>query len=902
MVRYPVFIPCRDRVSPLRELISWLERVGQTEIYLLDNDSTYPPLLEFYRETSYPVAYLGENLGQRAVWNADLFRRLNVTGRFILTDPDIVPSPECPDDAIEVFAAALDRYPEHVKAGFGLRIDDIPDHFPRKARVLEWEIQHWSPELAPGLFDTTIDTTFALYRSDAPFSYGPAIRTGPPYVARHIPWYSDATRLSPEEAYYQERADPAISTWRLGEFTVARDGVAQTATLEAAGPDEAAPEPDEPEDGVGYRNDVLVIVPTRSRPESSVAFAEAFFAHSTRSTLLFALDDDDPIPYPRIDGALYEVNPRMRLVGALNLVAAKYRDEYRYLAFMGDDHRIRTLAWDQLLVEAIDSVPAGIAYGDDLNQGDNLPTAVLMDTEIVRTLGYMVPPDLVHLYKENVWRALGQALGSLRYRADVVIEHLHYTVGKSDTDAVYREANSPESYGRDHAAYERYARVRLPGDVERLRDALTAVEKPTVSPGWLLTASPPPTARAAKPAENDVLVIVPTRSRPEKSVEFAEAFLANSTRSDLIFGLDDDDPEEYPRIPGVLYEVGPRLRVNGTLNLLANKYKDRYSYLAFMGDDHRVRTPGWDQQLVEAIADTPHGMAYGNDLNQGENLPTAVLMNASVVRTLGYMAPPTLTHLFLDNFWLDLGRALGSIRYCDRVILEHLHYTIGKGGADALYLDVNSDAMFTRDAAAYSTYGRERMALDLALLKGNHQRVRLRPRHTDSELRQLYAAPHVHTRWPDHILRVRLTVETAKWFTDAQSVADLSAGDAATIKALDIPRKVIGDFAPGYEITGPIEETIDLIEPVDLFICTETLEHLDDPDRVLRKIREKAKYLVLSTPCGETDDSNVEHYWGWDAGAVNAMLAHAGFQPVIETVLAFHDAGLPYDFQIWGCR
>jgi beta-1,4-mannosyl-glycoprotein beta-1,4-N-acetylglucosaminyltransferase len=184
-------------------------------------------------------------------------------------------------------------------------------------------------------------------------------------------------------------------------------------------------------------SDVLAIVPSRSRPDHSIAFAEAFFAHSTRSDLLFALDEDDPeLPrYTSIPGARFEVNPRLRPVGTLNLVANKYANQYAYLAYLSDDHRIHTPGWDQLLVEAIENLPAGIAYGNDPELSEELPTAVLLKADIVRTLEFMAPSGLIHRYKEHFWHDLGQALGSLRYRADVVIEHLHLSTGTAEDDA-----------------------------------------------------------------------------------------------------------------------------------------------------------------------------------------------------------------------------------------------------------------------------------------------------------------------------------------------------------------------------------------------------------------------------------------------------------------------------------
>lgn len=180
-------------------------------------------------------------------------------------------------------------------------------------------------------------------------------------------------------------------------------------------------------------------------------------------------------------------------------------------------------------------------------------------------------------------------------------------------------------------------------------------------------------------------------------------------------------------------------------------------------------------------------------------------------------------------------------------------------------------------------------------------RIRLRPKYSDEELAKIYATPHAHARWQDHRQRVRSTIAVAGFFEDVKSVADLSAGDAAIINSLDIPTKYIGDFAPRYEFHGAIEKTIDEIPNVDLFILSETLEHLDDPDAVLAKIRTKTHYLVLSTPDGEDNPGNPEHYWGWDSQGVRQMLVNAGFSSEVFCSLKFDSPALIYNYQIWGC-
>lgn len=216
----PIFINCRDRLEPLLALLSYLERAGQKEIYLLDNDSAYPPLLEYLAATPHRVIRLGRNVGRLSLWDASVLAELNVTGRFVFSDPDIVPDAECPLDAIEYFAEILDAYPDREKVGFGLKIDDLPDSYRFKNEVIVWESQFWERHLAPRLYDAAIDTTFALYRRPMPhgfersLGFERSIRTGYPYVARHTPWYVDERSLSDDEAFYRERAEGSdVNHW-----------------------------------------------------------------------------------------------------------------------------------------------------------------------------------------------------------------------------------------------------------------------------------------------------------------------------------------------------------------------------------------------------------------------------------------------------------------------------------------------------------------------------------------------------------------------------------------------------------------------------------------------------------------------------------------------------------------
>ena len=212
---------------------------------------------------------------------------------------------------------------------------------------------------------------------------------------------------------------------------------------------------------------------------------------------------------------------------------------------------------------------------------------------------------------------------------------------------------------------------------------------------------------------NSNLVILPTRSRPDSAERCINALKEHSVMSDFVIAIDDDQADLYPRLDGVTYEVNPRLRMNGTLNLVANKYADKYETIFFLGDDHLVQTPNWDEYLSKAIAHKGYGLAYGNDLLQKQNLATAVMMSTNIIRAVGYMAPPKLVHLYMDNYWMILGQRLGTLWYFDNVIIEHLHPVAGKTSWDEQYREANSDEVANKDRMELHRYMEEDFATEL---------------------------------------------------------------------------------------------------------------------------------------------------------------------------------------------
>lgn len=210
-------------------------------------------------------------------------------------------------------------------------------------------------------------------------------------------------------------------------------------------------------------------------------------------------------------------------------------------------------------------------------------------------------------------------------------------------------------------------------------------------------------------------------------------------------------------------------------------------------------------------------------------------------------------------------------------------------------------------------------------------RVRLRDaRSAEAEhayYEQVYPHGYKHDRWPDHVERVAASVELIRRYRNLiRTVADLSCGDGAIVKGIasgldvvhlgdlngvpiGVAEEIVSAGAMGVRglIQGALPDSLWRLPedalPVDLFVLSETLEHMDDPDDLLRQLTMFSRYLFLSTPIEEIETSgNLEHYWSWGTADVHQMLQDAGWSAlelerlVPQSTLTLEHA---YHYQLW---
>lgn len=215
----PIIITSFNQLEYLTKLIDFLLSKGFWNIVIIDNNSTYEPLLQYFSniESKVTIHRLKKNYGHLVFWKRiDLFVKYG-KGYYVVTDPDIVPLENCPDDFLLKFHSVLLENNKRMKVGFGLKIDDIPFTNPNREKVVQWESMFWKNKVSEGIFNADIDTTFALYQ---PFyhrnnkKFKTALRTDYPYVALHGGWYVDLDNLSEEQIFYFNTANDS-SSWKI---------------------------------------------------------------------------------------------------------------------------------------------------------------------------------------------------------------------------------------------------------------------------------------------------------------------------------------------------------------------------------------------------------------------------------------------------------------------------------------------------------------------------------------------------------------------------------------------------------------------------------------------------------------------------------------------------------------
>src|SRR5690606_9421537 len=112
----PVIINNFNRLESLKVLLEWLANLTTPiSILILDNGSTYEPLLKYYaslesKDDNIQIIRFTHNNELRKILPMSMaLRRFD---KYVVTDADLIPYPNTPNDIFQKMSDLLDKHPE----------------------------------------------------------------------------------------------------------------------------------------------------------------------------------------------------------------------------------------------------------------------------------------------------------------------------------------------------------------------------------------------------------------------------------------------------------------------------------------------------------------------------------------------------------------------------------------------------------------------------------------------------------------------------------------------------------------------------------------------------------------------------------------------------------------------
>ena len=202
-MKIPVIINNRNLLTYPKQMFEDLKSFNDIgDITIVDNDSTYEPLLEWYETKPCEIIKTSNN-GHLSPWLIDLPKKLT-SEFYVVTDSDLDLS-TTPKDSLLFLVNKMNKYPEYCKIGLSLKNWLVSENSPYHNFLKNWAITNWDiNSVYDGLLpNQKIDTTFALYNINRHYR-GHNCATYLPYSVNHIPWeFTNDLIMNMEEMNYE---------------------------------------------------------------------------------------------------------------------------------------------------------------------------------------------------------------------------------------------------------------------------------------------------------------------------------------------------------------------------------------------------------------------------------------------------------------------------------------------------------------------------------------------------------------------------------------------------------------------------------------------------------------------------------------------------------------------------
>jgi hypothetical protein len=201
---------------------------------------------------------------------------------------------------------------------------------------------------------------------------------------------------------------------------------------------------------------IALLVPSRERIQKKIELINSikFTANSLENIVLYlGTDSDDPTTLETnkiaTENSFVKIvtipsNGTFQNLGILWNHCARVAKE-EILAMIGDDMVFKTKDWDKYLLDEFDAAPQDgllMVHCNDGMHGARIAVNAFIHRSYMEITGYFMreefPVDKVDIWLQQIFSAFGR----LKYRDDILIEHCHWSFGKSSCDNVAKRMRS----------------------------------------------------------------------------------------------------------------------------------------------------------------------------------------------------------------------------------------------------------------------------------------------------------------------------------------------------------------------------------------------------------------------------------------------------------------------------
>ena len=194
---------------------------------------------------------------------------------------------------------------------------------------------------------------------------------------------------------------------------------------------------------------IAILVPSRERMNKRLTLIASILTtvkDIDNVTLYLGVDEDDPtlhlaekigkaIPFVKI--VKVQNNGQFLGLGTLWNILTKESTE-DIISMIGDDMVFRTQNWDEEIINEFKNIPADnikAVHCNDNFHGEKLAVNLFCHRKYAEILGQFMREEFKINWVDQWLHQVFNAFGRLKYRSDIMIEHMHWVLGKSSHDS-----------------------------------------------------------------------------------------------------------------------------------------------------------------------------------------------------------------------------------------------------------------------------------------------------------------------------------------------------------------------------------------------------------------------------------------------------------------------------------